>query len=188
MRRHRASHLGNTGLAVERHRLRQPVYSRAARLRVRTVRQTEIEGVEAARPVASSPRRSFAQLAAGDSIQQPGGSGISLPAPEREQTSIGEHALVRPSSTGGGNNRDRGASASIRVPHLPATLASVLVANNYNPKLVQELLRHSNIKTTLDIYAQAITPAKLEAQGVFLTQLFKVPPKEEKAETMHHVN
>jgi integrase len=36
---------------------------------------------------------------------------------------------------------------------------------------VQELLRHSNIKTTLDIYAQAITPAKLEAQGTFLNQL-----------------
>jgi integrase len=53
------------------------------------------------------------------------------------------------------------------------TLASVLVANNYDPKLVQELLRHSNIKTTLDIYAQAITPAKLEAQGNFLNQLLK---------------
>jgi len=53
------------------------------------------------------------------------------------------------------------------------TLASALVANNYDPKLVQELLRHSNIKTTLDIYAQAITPAKLEAQGMFLAQLLK---------------
>ena len=53
------------------------------------------------------------------------------------------------------------------------TLASVLVANNYDPKLVQELLRHSNIKTTLDVYAQAITPAKLEAQGAFLNQLLK---------------
>ena len=53
------------------------------------------------------------------------------------------------------------------------TLASVLVANNYDPKLVQELLRHSNIKTTLDIYAQAITSAKLEAQGMFLTELMK---------------
>jgi integrase len=47
------------------------------------------------------------------------------------------------------------------------------VANNYDPKLVQELLRHSNIKTTLDVYAQAITPAKLEAQGMFLTELLK---------------
>jgi integrase len=56
---------------------------------------------------------------------------------------------------------------------LRRTLASVLVANNYDPKLVQELLRHSNIKTTLDIYAQAITSAKLEAQGMFLTKLLK---------------
>jgi site-specific recombinase XerD len=37
-------------------------------------------------------------------------------------------------------------------------LALHLVANNYDPKLAQELLRHSNIRTTLDIYAQAITP------------------------------
>ena len=51
------------------------------------------------------------------------------------------------------------------------TLASHLVANNYDPKLAQELLRHSNIRTTLDIYAQAITPKKLEAQGTFLRSL-----------------
>jgi integrase len=51
------------------------------------------------------------------------------------------------------------------------TLASHLVANNYDPKLAQELLRHSNIRTTLDIYAQAITPKKLEAQGTFLHSL-----------------
>jgi hypothetical protein len=37
--------------------------------------------------------------------------------------------------------------------------------------LQQELLRHSNIRTTLDIYAQAITPKKLEAQGTFLRSL-----------------
>ncbi|HVO62501.1 MAG TPA: site-specific integrase [Terriglobales bacterium] len=63
------------------------------------------------------------------------------------------------------------------------TLASVLVANNYDPKLVQELLRHSNIKTTLDIYAQAITSAKLEAQGMFLGELLKVPWTEKKPST-----
>jgi integrase len=51
------------------------------------------------------------------------------------------------------------------------TLAAHLVANNYDPKLAQELLRHSNIRTTLDIYAQAITPKKLEAQGTFLRSL-----------------
>jgi integrase len=63
------------------------------------------------------------------------------------------------------------------------TLASILVANNYDPKLVQELLRHSNIKTTLDIYAQAITSAKLEAQGMFLTELLKGSWEEKKPAT-----
>jgi hypothetical protein len=33
------------------------------------------------------------------------------------------------------------------------------------------LLRHSNVKTTLDIYAKATTSAKLEAQGWVLQQL-----------------
>ena len=54
---------------------------------------------------------------------------------------------------------------------LRRTLASALVANGNDPKLVQELLRHSNVKTTLDIYAKAMTPAKLEAQGWVLRQL-----------------
>ncbi len=48
------------------------------------------------------------------------------------------------------------------------TLASVLIGNNYDPKLVQELLRHANSKTTLDLYAKAVTPAKMEAQGKFI--------------------
>jgi integrase len=55
--------------------------------------------------------------------------------------------------------------------HQCSSRASVLVANGNDPKLVQELLRHSNVKTTLDIYAKAMTPAKLEAQGWVLEQL-----------------
>jgi len=53
------------------------------------------------------------------------------------------------------------------------TLASVLIGNNYDPKLVQELLRQANVKTTLDFYASAVTPAKLEAQGWFLNKLLE---------------
>jgi hypothetical protein len=53
---------------------------------------------------------------------------------------------------------------------LRRTLASVLVAKGSDPKLVQELLRHSNVKTTLDIYAKATSSAKLEAQGWVLQQ------------------
>jgi len=54
---------------------------------------------------------------------------------------------------------------------LRRTLASALVAKGNDPNLVQELLRHANVKTTLDIYAKAMTPAKLEAQGWVLQQL-----------------
>jgi integrase len=56
---------------------------------------------------------------------------------------------------------------------LRRTLASVLIGNNYDPKLVQELLRHSNSKTTLDLYAKAITPAKMEAQGWFVKSVLE---------------
>jgi len=60
---------------------------------------------------------------------------------------------------------------------LRRTLGSGLVANGNDPKLVQELLRHSNVKTTLDIYARAMTPAKIEAQGWVLQQLLTTDGK-----------
>ncbi len=34
------------------------------------------------------------------------------------------------------------------------TLASVLVKMEVDPKLVQEMLRHQNLKTTLEVYAR----------------------------------
>jgi integrase len=67
--------------------------------------------------------------------------------------------------------RKAGITGQVGFHTLRRTLASVLVANGNDPKLVQELLRHANVKTTLDIYAKAVTPAKLEAQGWVLRQL-----------------
>jgi len=67
--------------------------------------------------------------------------------------------------------RKAGIKGQVGFHTLRRTLASVLVANGNDPKLVQELLRHANVKTTLDIYAKAMTPAKLEAQGWVLQQL-----------------
>ena len=67
--------------------------------------------------------------------------------------------------------RKAGITGQVGFHTLRRTLASALVANGNDPKLVQELLRHSNVKTTLDIYAKAMTPAKLEAQGWVLQQL-----------------
>jgi integrase len=52
------------------------------------------------------------------------------------------------------------------------TLASVLVKMKVDLKTVQEILRHQNLKTTLEIYAKAMTEDKLAAQGMFLEQLF----------------
>ena len=39
-------------------------------------------------------------------------------------------------------------------------------------KLMKELLRHSSLRSTLDIYPQAITPAKLAAQMAMLSLVF----------------
>jgi site-specific recombinase XerD len=44
------------------------------------------------------------------------------------------------------------------------TLATVLKANGEDVKTVQEILRYANSRITMDIYAQAVTPAKRNAQ------------------------
>jgi len=45
------------------------------------------------------------------------------------------------------------------------TFATLLYRNIEDVKVVQELLRHSSSRITLDIYAQAVTSAKRKAQG-----------------------
>ena len=45
------------------------------------------------------------------------------------------------------------------------TYTTLLHANGEDVKVVQELLRHGSAKITLDVYAQAVTPAKRKAQG-----------------------
>ncbi len=45
------------------------------------------------------------------------------------------------------------------------TYSTLLKANGEDIKVVQELLRHANSRITLDIYTQAFTPAKREAQS-----------------------
>ena len=44
------------------------------------------------------------------------------------------------------------------------TYTTLLQANREDVKMVQELLRHSSAKVTLDVYSQAQMPAKREAQ------------------------
>ena len=51
------------------------------------------------------------------------------------------------------------------------TVATLLVANGEDVKTVQESLRHANSKVTLDLYAQAVMPAKRKAQSKIVRML-----------------
>jgi len=46
-------------------------------------------------------------------------------------------------------------------------------------KVMQELLRHSSLRSTLEIYTQAVTPAKREAQAAVLSLVFSPEAKTE---------
>jgi integrase len=47
-------------------------------------------------------------------------------------------------------------------------LASFLVSVGTNPKVVQGLLRHSDVHTTLQLYSQSVSADRLAAQGTML--------------------
>ena len=51
------------------------------------------------------------------------------------------------------------------------TLASVLVKMRVDVKTVQEILRHENFGTTMELYAQSDMDSMRDAQGKFLEQL-----------------
>jgi integrase len=67
--------------------------------------------------------------------------------------------------------RKAGIAGPVGFHTLRRTLASALVENGSDVRLVQELLRHSNPVMTLDAYARSTTPAKIEAQGWVMGQL-----------------
>jgi integrase len=52
------------------------------------------------------------------------------------------------------------------------TYATLLVESGANVKDTQDLLRHANAKTTMDIYAQSIPTGRREAQGKVANQIF----------------
>lgn len=53
----------------------------------------------------------------------------------------------------------------MRIRHSRHTFTTLLKANGEDVKVVQELLRHATVKVTLAVYAQAVTPAKREAES-----------------------
>lgn len=57
----------------------------------------------------------------------------------------------------------------IRFHDLRHTNATLLLARNVNPKIVQERLGHASIKMTLDTYSHVIPPMQTDAAGLFDT-------------------
>jgi integrase len=53
------------------------------------------------------------------------------------------------------------------------TFGTLLNANGENPKVVQELLRHASMKVTTDVYMQAVSPQKREAQRKLVRMVMK---------------
>jgi hypothetical protein len=59
-----------------------------------------------------------------------------------------------------------------RLAHVPSQLFDAAEERRTEFKVMQELLRHSTLRSTLDIYTQAITPAKHAAQAAVLALVF----------------
>ena len=55
------------------------------------------------------------------------------------------------------------------------TYASLLKANHEDVKVVQELLRHATITTTMNLYAQAFSDDAREAQGKIVEMVRRAP-------------
>jgi integrase len=58
-----------------------------------------------------------------------------------------------------------GVSKNVTYHTFRHTFGTLLNANGENPKVVQELLRHASLKVTTDVYMQAVSREKREAQG-----------------------
>ena len=57
--------------------------------------------------------------------------------------------------------------------NLRHSLASFLVRTKTDPKTVQALLRHSDVKTTLQLYAHSISEDRMAAQGQVLEAILQ---------------
>jgi hypothetical protein len=65
------------------------------------------------------------------------------------------------------------------MAHLPTRLLDSLEERGLEFKVMQELLRHSSLRKTLDVYTQAITPAKHAARAAVLSLVFSYQAESE---------
>jgi hypothetical protein len=67
--------------------------------------------------------------------------------------------------------REETANRGNRLAYIPHTYATLLKANGEDVKTVQELLRHASSLVTMNLYAQAVTQAKRQAQSCLVSML-----------------
>jgi hypothetical protein len=59
-----------------------------------------------------------------------------------------------------------------RLAHVSSHVFDAVEKRGHGIQVMQELLRHSTLRSTLDVYTQAITPAKHAAQAAVLSLVF----------------
>src|ERR1700687_1955694 len=91
--------------------------------------------------------------------------GLCQQAPPRAKAILGTSDPAQISSTGCATTRN---PEMHRLAHVSTLLRSV----GTEFKVMQELFRHSTLRSTLDVYTQAITPAKRAAQAAVLSLVF----------------
>ena len=82
------------------------------------------------------------------------------------------HSHLRPAAVKAGVLL-RGAKVRFGFHNLRHSLASFLVRTKTDPKTVQALLRHSDVKTTLQLYAHSISEDRMAAQGQMLEAILQ---------------
>jgi integrase len=96
---------------------------------------------------------------------------------EGQDTSMCKHADRGPSAARSNSGRVLAKTSPHRFGfhNLRHSLASFLVRTRTDPKTVQNLLRHSNVKTTLQLYAHSVTEDRMAAQGLALAAFLEPP-------------
>jgi integrase len=80
---------------------------------------------------------------------------------------------LRPAALKVGVERIENPSVRFGFQNLRHGLSTFLVANNIDPKVVQGLLRHSRIETTLNLYTRNVGEKQIAAQGVILNAILQ---------------
>ena len=102
-------------------------------------------------------------------LHQAGGLDFCKQALSGPQTVLGPRNLAQIHSSGSAKSRD---SEAIRMAYLQALVLDSTSSVGTEFKVMQELLRHSTLRSTLDVYTQAVTPAKHAAQAAVTSLVF----------------